>query len=424
MAFKSGFVRRRGKLTAFDFVVLMTFGHLGLKHPSLAGMAQAIEAKISREALHQRFTPHAVLLMQECLNYVLNQKVMSAMPLDAALLRPFRRVLIFDSSGWVVDPRLKTVLPGSGGNASAASCKLQAGYEYKCGQLGFFHVSPGIIPDQAYSPTLPGLADRGDLVLADMGYFKVKTFRQHHDNGVFFLSRFLVGTTIRAAGTDAAMDLVNVLKSFTGDFVEKDVLLGSVRNEQTPCRLICMRVNEQAANKRRRKMFKKAGEDGRTPSKAHLDMCDWTLLITNAPASLLPAAMAYHLYRVRWQIELIFKQFKSVMRIHKSDTGNENRLRCELYGKMIMAVLIHRVHARLQNGLWNSQRREVSFDKLYKRFQERAFVMLRKCLITLSAAHSFLNKEIPRMLNACFKTHQLSRQTTLQRLAQPPNFIP
>jgi hypothetical protein len=424
MALKSGFVRRQGKLTAFDFVVLMTFGQLGLKHPSLAGMAQAVEANISREALHQRFTPQAVLFMQGCLDYVLSQKVISAEPLDATLLRHFHRVLIFDSSGWEVDPRLKTVLPGSGGNASAASCKLQAGYEYKRGHLGFFQVSPGIRPDQAYSPTLPGLAGRGDLVLADMGYFKVKTFRQHHDNGVFFLSRFLVGTTIRAAGTDAAFDLGNVLKSFTGACMELDVVMGSAKNEQTPCRLICMRVNEQTANKRRRKMFKKAGEGGRTPSQAHLDMCDWTLLITNAPASLLHAAMAYHLYRVRWQIELIFKQFKSVMRIHKSDTGLENRLRCELYGKLIMAVLIHRVHACLQNGLWNSQRREISFDKLYKRFQERAFVMLRKCLITLTAAHRFLNKEIPRMLNACFKTHQLSRQTTLQRLDQPLISVP
>lgn len=424
MARKSGFVRRQSKLTAYEFVVLMTVGQLGLKHPSLAAMVQAVEAKISREALHQRFTPQAVLFMQDCLDHVLCRKCTSPEPLDAALLRPFPRILIFDSSSWDVDPQLKTVLPGSGGGASAANCKLQAGYEYRRGQLGLFQVGPGIRPDQAYSPALPGLADKGDLVVADLGYFKVKTFRQHHDNGVFFLSRFLVGTTVCEAGTGAAIDPGSVLHRFTGDFLELDVLLGSVKNGQTPCRLICMRISEQAANKRRGKLLKESQKKGRTPSQAHLAMCDWTLLITNAPAGLMPAAMAYHLYRARWQIELIFKQLKSVLRIHKSDTGLDSRLRCELYGKLIMAVLIHRIHAHLQNGLWNSQRREVSFDKLYKRFQERAFLLLRQCLITLSAACRFLHTEIPRMLKACFKAHQRSRQTTLQRLDQPLPLTP
>ena len=52
----------------------MTVGQLALKHPSLAAMTQAIEAKISREALHQRFTLQAVLFMRNCLNNALRQK--------------------------------------------------------------------------------------------------------------------------------------------------------------------------------------------------------------------------------------------------------------------------------------------------------------------------------------------------------------
>ena len=419
LARKSGFVRRQGKLTAYEFVVLMTVGQLALKHPSLAAMVQAIEAKISREALHQRFTVQSVLFLRGCLDHVLRQKLASPKPLDAALLRPFRRILIFDSSSWDIDPKLKAVLPGCGGGASEANCKLQAGYEYKRGQLGFFQVSAGTRPDQAYSPALPGLVAKGDLVLEDLGYFKVKTFRQYHDKGAYFLSRFLVGTTICQADTGKSLDVGGILHRFNGDFLELNVVLGTVIKEQTPCRFIALRVCEQAANKRRRKLLKEAKKKGRTPSQAHLALCDWTLLITNVPADLLPATMAYELYRVRWQIELLFKQLKSVMRIHKSDTGLENRLRCELYGKLLMAVLIHRVHAFLQGDLWHSQRREVSFDKLHKRFQERAFLLLRQCLISIKAACRFLRAEIPRMLNACFKAHQHSRQTTLQRLDQP-----
>ena len=419
MARKSGFVRRKGKLTAYDFVVLMTVGQLALKHPSLAAMVQAIEAKISREGLHQRFTPQSVLFMQDCLDQVVRQKITPPKPLDAALLRPFPHIRIFDSSSWDVDPSLKKLLPGSGGGASEANCKLQVCYEYKQGQLGFFQVSSGIRPDQAYSPALPGLLNRGDLALADLGYFKVKTFRQYHDKGVYFLSRFIVTTTISHADTGASIDLGWLLRRSKGNCLELKVIMGTVKSEQTPCRLICLRVSEQVANERRRKLHRSAQKKGRTVSQQHLAFCDWTILITNVPVEWLPAMMAYDLYRVRWQIELLFKQLKSVMRIHQSDTGIENRLRCELYGKLIMAVLIHRVHAFLQGDLWHSDRQEVSFDKLHKRFQERAFLLLRQCIVSLSAAVSFLRVEIPRMFRACYKAHQQSRQTTLQRLDQP-----
>jgi hypothetical protein len=412
-------VRRQGKLSAYEFVVLMTVGQLALKHPSLAAMVQAIDAKISREALHQRFTAHSVKFLQDCLDQVLRQKITPPKPLDATLLRPFRRVLIFDSSSWDVDPKLKPVFPGSGGGASDANCKLQAGYEYKRGQLGFFHLSAGTRPDQTYSPTLPDLVAKGDLVLEDLGYFRIKTFRGYHDKGVYFLSRFLVNTTICQTDTGESIDVGGMLRRFNGDFVELNVLLGAVKKEQTPCRLVCLRVSEKVANERRRKLLKEAKKKGRTPSHTHLALCDWTLLITNVPADLLPATLAYHLYRVRWQIELLFKQLKSVVRIHKSDTGIEHRLRCEIYGKLIMAVLIHRVHAFAQGDLWRSQRREVSFDKLHKRFQERAFLLLRQCLVSIRAAARFLRSEIPSMLTACFKAHQPSRQTTLQRLHQP-----
>jgi hypothetical protein len=60
------------------------------------------------------------------------------------------------------------------------------------------------------------------------------------------------------------------------------------------------------------------------------------LLIINVPTGMLPAAAAYQLYRLWWQIELIFKQPKSVMGIHKSYTGIENHLRCEFFGRLIM----------------------------------------------------------------------------------------
>jgi hypothetical protein len=141
---------------------------------------------------------------------------------------------------------------------------LQAGYEYKRGELGLFQLSPGTTPDPAYSPTLPDLVETGDWVLTDLGYFKVKTFRQYHAKDAFFLSRFLVRTTVHCAETLAVIDLGTVLQHFAGNTLELQVVMGKDPDEQTPCRLICMRVSAQVANERRRKLLQAAKKKRRT----------------------------------------------------------------------------------------------------------------------------------------------------------------
>ncbi len=63
------------------------------------------------------------------------------------------------------------------------------------------------------------------------------------------------------------------------------------------------------------------------------------------------------------------------MQIHHSATTNIHRLRCELYGKLIAAVWIHRLHARAHPTHWQATRQEISLEKFYKRLQERAFTL-------------------------------------------------
>jgi len=414
VAKRAGFIRRERKFCAFEFLLLMTVGQMGMVHPSLAGMVEAIQAKISRVALHLRFTAQAVEFLVRCLKMALEAAVHSA-GIRPAALEAFQRVLVFDSSSWDVDPALQRVLPGSGGGASKANCKLQAGYEYKSGSLGFFAVTEGIKPDQAYCSCLSDHVQTGDLMLTDLGYFKLGLFQKLDAKGAFFLSRFLVGTTLRNAETLETIDLSQTLHRFEGQALEMNVLIGKDESA-VKCRLVCLRVNEPIANARRRKLRKEAQKKGRTPSQAHLALCDWTLFVTNAAADILPVEWVLSLYRLRWQIELIFKQLKSVLRIHSSNTSNEYRLKCELYGKLIMAVLTHRIHSSLNEQLWSTQGWEVSFDKLYKRIQERAFSFLGHMLISVSAAIKALIQEINRLASSCIKYRQPSRKTTLERL--------
>jgi hypothetical protein len=391
----------------------MTIGQLGMKHPSLAGMVAGIESRISRVALHYRFSVAAAAFLLKCLCFVLQQKFSHLGQIDTKLLRPFGRVLIVDSSSWDVNERLRAVLPGSGGGASSANCKLQAVYDYKRGELQFLDVTAGTVPDNRYTDQLPSMLQKGDLLLIDQGYFKLSTLAAIVTKGAFFLTRFLVRTVANDPITQTRIDLPRRLSQLEGNAFEMDVLLGGDKVPKVPCRLVALRVSEQIANERRRRLKSEARKKGRAVSKHHLRMCDWTLLITNVPRRWLPLEIVRVLYTVRWQIELLFKQLKSILRVHQSDTGKENRLRCELYGKLIGAVLIHRIHAEETNRLWNTKRREVSMDKLYKRFQERAFTLFRLLLVSMRDALGYLRDQIRRLIPECLKERQRSRMTTL-----------
>jgi hypothetical protein len=405
-------------LDAFSFLALMTVGQVGMKHPSLAGMVDAIAVSMTREAMHQRFTPQAEAFLETCLQHALNRGVNDAQPIKTALLNPFKRVLIFDSSSWDVDPHLADVFPGSGGGASTANCKLQVGYEYKHGELGFFKIDPGTRPDNAYTTQLPSILQAGDLALFDLGYFKLETLSKIANKGAFFLTRFLVKTTIREAETSTPIELEDALYRLPGDRYQFQVVMGGRNgNPEVKCRLICLRVSEQVANERRRRLLKEAKKKGRTPSNTHLALCDWTLLVTNVTEKNLPTEMAWRLYSLRWQIELLFKQLKSVLAIHRSQTRkNVSRLKCEIYGKLILAVLVHRIHADLNSLFWNQSHRELSFDKFYKRIQERAFAILHRLLLSVPMAVQYLSVEIRSVVNNCLKLQQRSRQTTLEML--------
>jgi hypothetical protein len=378
-------------------------------------MVAAIQARITREALHQRFNSAASAFLSRCLQFVLHQKLL-AVRIRTNLLKHFRRVLLFDSSSWDVDEKLRGVLPGSGGGASSANCKIQAAYEYKKGQLEFVHQTPGIVPDNRYTENLPALLRKKDLILFDQGYFKLKTLSAIAAKGAYFLTRLLIRTTVRDAETKTLIILEKELRKCRDSTYERQVTLGEKVDQASPYRLVCLRASKQVANARRRQLRAQAKKKGRTVSKLHLFMCNWTVFVTNIPGEWLPAEMTRALYTLRWQVELLFKQLKSILRIHESNTGNEHRLRCELYGKLIAAILIHRLHAAANNSHWNSKGREISMDKLYKRIQERAFTVTQRFITSFAQAVFYLYQELDDLIKHCMKGRQRSRMTTLEML--------
>lgn len=417
MAKKTRFIKRQHILTALDFLLLMTVGQLGMKHPSLAAMVDAIESKISRESLHERFTESAALFIEACTKFVLRNKFQIP-PLYTKLLKKFNHVFILDSSSWDIHSKLSNVLPGSGGSASDANCKVQTFYEYKQGELSFVEIMPGNTPDSKYTRQIPEKIKKNDLLLTDLGYFCLKTFQLIIQKGAFFISRYKTGTSLWNTETSESIELAKILMRVKGNAYQMEVNMGTDKKTRICCRLICFRVKEEVANQRRMRLKREAKKKGRIPGDQSLLLADWTIIVTNVPEKWIPSEMLWRIYSIRWQIELLFKQMKSIVQIHRSNTENIQRLKCEIYGKLIMAILINRIHGAINSELWNTQKRELSMEKFYKRIQERAFQLLELLLTSFWKAVTYLSKEVDRLLKNCMKYQQPSRKSTLELLEE------
>jgi hypothetical protein len=234
--------------------------------------------------------------------------------------------------------------------------------------------------------------------------------------GAFFLTRLFLDTTLHDDQTGEPLALGQILRAAPGPTYERLVRLGLGPNQTGACRLVCLRMPAPVAQARRRRFKAHARRQGRTGSPRHVAMCEWTLLITHVPEAWLPLDMVRALYTLRWQIELLFKQFKSILRVHQSTTGNIHRLRCELYGKLIAAVWVQRLHAVANTTLWNTARQAISLAKLYKRLQERAFLLAQLVMGSEAQAMAYLSQELEILLRHCRKHRHRSRMTTLDML--------
>ncbi len=67
---------------------------------------------------------------------------------------------------------------------------------------------------------------------------------------------------------------------------------------------------------------------------------NWSIFITNVPENKISAEQVLTIYRVRWQIELLFKLYKSHIRLDKLK-GKPCRVLCELYAKLCAILIFH-----------------------------------------------------------------------------------
>jgi Transposase DDE domain len=334
------FVQRTSPLGGATFSQTLVFGFLGNPQATLEELTQtaaALGLNISPQALDQRFTAPAAACLQQVLDAAI-ARVITADPVAIPLLARFTAVYVQDSSTIILPDALAAVWQGCGGSTperTSAALKLQVRLEMRTGQLAV-QLQDGRASDRAAA--LPGSLPAGALRLADLGYWSLEALQALRQQGVFWLSRLQIQTAVYdTAG--CRRELLELLDASAPDTVEHEVTLGV--DQQMPARLLAVRVPQDVTDARRRRLREAARKKGRQISATRLALAAWTLLVTNVPQDRLTLGEALVLGRVRWQIELLFKLWKSHGGVDESRSTKPWRILCEVYAKLLAMLIQH-----------------------------------------------------------------------------------
>jgi hypothetical protein len=336
-------VRRERKLTGATWVQTLVFGWGRQPDASLEELAEQADllgVAITPQGLDRWFCPEGADCLQQLAQRAVATLVHSR-PITLPLLERFRGVFVEDCTSAALPAELAARFPGCGGSApnGAGQATLKA---YVRLELQGGHVTDLAFQGGRHQDVEAGQQARrlpaGALRLKDLGFFDTQELARDTTAGVSWISRLPCHVQVQV-GVAPAQAVTAWLQGQTADRVDVVATVGKVH--PLKCRLIAVRCPQEVRQRRLRQLEQRARDKGSAVSERQRLWCGWTVLITNLAAHELTIDEAWVLYRVRWQIELLFKLWKSHGRLDKSLGQRGDRVLCEVLAKLVAMLVQH-----------------------------------------------------------------------------------
>jgi hypothetical protein len=284
----------------------------------------------------------AAAFFRAALEQVVSSVVAAAGLTLSGPLAAFEDVRIYDGTGQRVPPKGRAVLPSCA--AGKAGSKWLMGYSIKTGLL-----EHGLMGAETASETplwkklVPSFSP-GVLYLLDLGFFDRRVFLEARAAGAHVLMRLKSSAKVRVVG--------HVLD-----------------DRATSAPGWSLQYYLQFAPRRRGTVFDLDVLWGKGKHCVHLRLVGlvhtsgtirWYL--TTVPRDLLSAEQVIQGYRLRWLVELLFREIKQATDLGRSFTADKNALEALTYGAMLAHVLVRslRIGAALQSEVPLEQLRPIA----------------------------------------------------------------
>jgi Transposase DDE domain len=362
---RSGFVQRRcKKISAYHFVIGFiisccngnrTFSEWALQIGLLSGTT------VSKQGLFERVHAACAIFAKQLLEQVLLQQ--SGKNFVSHLFEGFNKVVLQDSTTLRLPQVLSKLFPGNHSRGEQkAVARIQSIFDIKAMRFINFSLGAFTQNDQSASGSILSLVKKGDLVIRDLGYFSLAVFEKLIKNEVHFLSRLRYGVTLTDQQGKQVL-LQDLLKQKKG--VDRWVYIGN--EKKVWVRLVMIPVPpRQAADKIRKA---KQDRDARlNHSQQYYQWLKFNVYITTADKDIWTAREVYRAYSVRWQIEIIFKSWKSgfnLQHILHEGCTNENRVRVSIFLMLLFICLfMQKIYVRYKKVIEKNNGKKISLLKL------------------------------------------------------------
>ncbi|OGL42452.1 MAG: hypothetical protein A2161_04960 [Candidatus Schekmanbacteria bacterium RBG_13_48_7] len=186
---------------------------------------------------------------------------------------------------------------------------------------------------------------KGDYIIADRGYSTNSGIHHIVSKKAFVIVRVNTSAlrihNLKGEEFPLLKNVTSVTK--TGMVRSWNVLLPGRDGTNVRGRICIIRKSNEAIKQAQKKILKEANKKQRSVKPETLEYAKYVILFTNYPENQFSDREVLEWYRIRWQVELTFKRFKSVAQLGHIPKHSDGSSKAWLYGKLFVALLTEKI---------------------------------------------------------------------------------
>lgn len=186
---------------------------------------------------------------------------------------------------------------------------------------------------------------KGDYIIADRGYSAASGIEFADSRKAFIAVRLNYHTLPLFDCNKTRFPILSHLRELkkTGSVSEWPVCIQAPNGAYIDCRVCAIRKSKEAIEIAHKKLRRRASKKGHVLKKDTLDYAEYVTILTTFPEQKFSPAEVLEWYRIRWQVELVFKRFKQICNLGHLPKHNDDSALAWLYGKLFVALLTEKL---------------------------------------------------------------------------------
>lgn len=352
---KAGFVQRKGKIKPSAFIWTLVLGFSSGRDRTIAGLRRAYErlmnTTLAPSAFYERFGSSLAAMLKRLVDHVVAKTAQADRQLGGSLAS-FVDVWLSDASVIRLHENLEKKFPASRTNHTKAAVKLHVVMSVTGCSSRTVAITGGTVDDRKKLRIGPWVKDR--LLLADLGYYGFRMFDRIQRNGGFFISRLK---------SNANPQITRALRAWRGRSIP---VAGRKLQEVLPRltrSVLDVEVEVRFSRRSYRDKTTRARQTFRVVAVRHPETGKYHTYITNVPADRLSANEVTAAYRLRWQVELLFKACKSEFRLDDVPSRKKEVVEALLYSSILTMLLSQQLLRYLRSKLAPTEQRRATLGR-------------------------------------------------------------